>query len=86
LADRSQVKVLFLASEVAPFAKTGGLADVAGSLPAALRSLGVDVQLVLPLYRGIHDGGFKLRLALEDLEVPFGQETLFIRVLEAGGN
>ncbi|MFM7033612.1 MAG: glycogen synthase GlgA [Planctomycetia bacterium] len=45
------MRVLFVASEAAPFAKTGGLADVAGALPAALARLGCDVTLVIPAYR-----------------------------------
>jgi len=47
------LKVLFVASEVAPFRKTGGLADVAGALPKALRRRGIDVRVVMPLYSGI---------------------------------
>ncbi len=47
------LKVLLVASEVAPFAKTGGLADVAGSLPKALRLQGNDVRVVLPRYRNV---------------------------------
>jgi starch synthase len=47
------MKVLFVSSEVAPFVKSGGLADVAGSLPKALRRRGMDVRVVLPLYAGI---------------------------------
>ncbi len=47
------MKILFAASEVAPFAMTGGLADVAGSLPLALSALGHDVRIVLPRYRQI---------------------------------
>ena len=47
------LKVLFVASEVAPFRKTGGLADVAGALPKALRKRGIDVRLVMPLYQGM---------------------------------
>ncbi|OGS83502.1 MAG: starch synthase [Gallionellales bacterium GWA2_59_43] len=46
----SKLKVLFATSEVAPLIKTGGLADVSGALPAALRKLGVDVRVLLPGY------------------------------------
>jgi starch synthase len=47
------IKVLYASSEAAPFAKTGGLADVASSLPKALSKLGADVRLVLPKYKCI---------------------------------
>ena len=47
------VKVLFVASEAVPFVKTGGLADVAGSLPKELRAQGVDVRVVIPKYQSI---------------------------------
>jgi starch synthase len=48
-----RLKVLFIASEVAPFRKTGGLADVAGALPKALRQRGIDIRVVMPLYAGV---------------------------------
>ena len=65
------MKVLFLASEMAPYVKTGGLADVLASLPAAIQDLGHDVRVVLPRYRTID-------VPLEyvaDYGVPLGFET-----------
>ena len=53
------MKVLFCVAEATPFAKTGGLADVAGALPAALRRKGVDVRVMMPLYRGISRDGLE---------------------------
>jgi starch synthase len=66
------VKVLFASSEIAPFAKTGGLADVCEALPKALVSLGAAPTLVLPLYRTVKEGGWGLELVLEDLPVRVG--------------
>ncbi len=47
------LKVLMVASEIAPLAKTGGLGDVAGSLPPALGGKGLEVRLVMPFYRQV---------------------------------
>ena len=49
------MKLLYAASEAAPFCKTGGLADVAGALPKALAALGLDVTVVVPLYDAVPD-------------------------------
>ena len=54
------MKILYAASEATPFAKSGGLADVAGSLPKALVKDGVDARVIMPLY-----GDLKLRDKLE---------------------
>ncbi len=45
------MRILFVTAEAVPFAKTGGLADVAGAVPKSLRALGEDVALILPYYR-----------------------------------
>jgi starch synthase len=54
-----KMRVLFCSSEVDPYAKTGGLADVAGSLPLALKGLGVDVRIIMPKYRCVKVEGNK---------------------------
>ena len=47
------MRICFVASEVAPLAKTGGLADVAGVLPRHLHDLGHDIRVIMPLYSSI---------------------------------
>src|SRR5580765_3806595 len=51
------LKILLLSAEVAPFAKTGGLADVAGALPKALAAAGHDVRVAMPAYASIERMG-----------------------------
>ncbi|MEW6332043.1 MAG: glycogen synthase GlgA [Pseudomonadota bacterium] len=67
-------KILFVASEAHPLVKTGGLGDVAGSLPVALQSRGADVRLLLPAYRDAVTRAGKLKtvasLAIAGLEAP----------------
>src|SRR5512136_208941 len=58
------LKILTISAEVAPFAKTGGLGDVAGSLPKALRELGHDVRVVMPAFRSVEDAYHAGRLQL----------------------
>ncbi len=70
------LRVLFLSPEVAPFAKTGGLADVAGSLPKALKGMGCDIRVVMPYYRMAKKGDFNVSLLLEDVEMPLFGEVL----------
>ncbi|RNC70657.1 MAG: glycogen synthase GlgA [Desulfuromonadales bacterium] len=66
------MKILLVASEVTPFAKTGGLADVAASLPKALRRMGHDARIIMPFYKGTAEGGFPVRKARKSVEVPLG--------------
>lgn len=79
----SQLKILFASSEVHPFAKTGGLADVSGSLPPALASLGHQVAVVTPLYRSTREGKHELKLHDKILRVPYKGQPLETKVFLA---
>ncbi|MEK7851845.1 MAG: glycogen/starch synthase, partial [Deltaproteobacteria bacterium] len=64
------MRVLMASPEAVPFAKTGGLADVAGALPKALKGMGIDVGLVLPKYRSVDEKKLKLRDTGITIKVP----------------
>jgi starch synthase len=64
------MKILLAATEVVPFAKVGGLADVTGALPKALKRMGHDVRVVMPRYRRIHEQKLGLQPIVLDLPVP----------------
>lgn len=63
------MKVAFVSSEVYPFIKTGGLADVAYALPKALAKLGHDVAVILPFYKQIPEGLVKDAYWVSNVEV-----------------
>ena len=65
----AELKVLFATSEVAPLIKTGGLADVSGALPAALRAIGMDVRVLVPGYNQVigHLGDYQVVATFADL-------------------
>lgn len=67
------MRVAFITSEVVPFSKTGGLADVAGALPAALARLGVEVTIISPLYPSVRKHTLEQMPNL--LTVPLGART-----------
>jgi starch synthase len=74
------MSVLFVASEIYPLVKTGGLADVAGALPAALQRLGVDVRLMMPAYPEAVEQVVDRRIG-RDMGDPFGVGD--VRLIEA---
>jgi starch synthase len=79
------VKILFVASELAPYAKTGGLADVAGALPKVLRAQGHDVRAVLPLYDALKQPVERLETCGEPFDLRLGAHRyrVALRVSEA---
>ncbi len=67
---------------MAPFSKTGGLADVAGALPVALAERGHTVRVMTPLYASVSHGGLKVDGAPLALTFPFGTQTAHFRSIE----
>lgn len=65
------LRIVFLSSEVKPFAKTGGLADVLHALPLALARRGHDVRIIMPRYRCVDPERFRLRPFLPEILVSF---------------
>lgn len=71
------LKILFVASEAAPFVKVGGLGEVMHSLPKALRKLGHDARVLVPKYATIDNEKYPLKIELEDVEVESGDKDPF---------
>ncbi|MBO0798883.1 MAG: glycogen/starch synthase, partial [Blastocatellia bacterium] len=80
------MRVIFASSEVVPYAKTGGLADVAGALPRALARSGCDISVVTPRYTGLgmrHDDTVdhgRGEVFINDLSIPFAGGTKYASV------
>lgn len=80
-----RLKVLLASSEVVPFAKTGGLADVAGSLPLALEELGVDIRVIMPKYASVKTKGDEGRIG-RDIKVYFVKNDGYFKRPELYGD
>ena len=80
-----RLRVLVVASEASPFAKTGGLGDVAGALPQALHALGHDVRVLIPRYRDVKEHVTGTRTVIERVPVPSGDGFVEGQLLETAG-
>ncbi|MBN1447786.1 MAG: glycogen synthase GlgA [Bacteroidetes bacterium] len=72
------LSILFVSSEVVPFAKTGGLADVSAALPQVIRELGHDIRIIMPKFAAVSDRKFKIHdiKRLTDMPIQIGDRTL----------
>jgi len=66
------MKILIASSEVVPFAKTGGLADVAGALPRELEQLGHEVSVFMPAFGSVYEAGIDIQPLNIQLDIPLG--------------
>jgi starch synthase len=82
VAQTQHLKVLVATAEFAPFAKLGGVSDVAASLSKELRRLGHDVRVVLPRYRQVDIGRYGLVPVASNLQVPLGTDTMPATIFE----
>ena len=71
-----RLRILFIASEVEPFATTGGLADVAAALPRALANLGHDVRVLMPKYRRVDVHAGELLPVVPAFRIPLGDREV----------
>jgi starch synthase len=79
------MQIVFAASEAAPFAKTGGLADVVGALPREIAKLGHQVSVFLPLYASVRPHLEKdLNYAVRSLTIPFPHGNRFVGIVDGG--
>ena len=79
------MQIVFAASEASPFAKTGGLADVVGSLPREIAKLGHQVSVFLPFYASVRPLLEKdFRYAIRSITIPFPHENRFAGIVEGG--
>lgn len=75
------MKVLFVSPEITPIVRTGGLGDVVGSLPIALRAKGVEVRVICPLHRQCKTNGFKRMPG--NYEIKIGKKSLSAKIWES---
>lgn len=77
------MKILFASSEVAPFAKTGGLGDVSAALPRQLHALGHDVRVVVPMYARVQGRGRTFAEVVPEIVFPLGDHVVRVSILSA---
>ncbi len=82
-AGVGKLKILMASSEVVPFAKTGGLADVCGSLPVELAKLGHQISVIMPAFRSVKEAGIPLADTGVSIDIPIGSKIVSGRILRS---
>lgn len=72
-----------VASEATPIVKVGGLGDVLGSLPAALKNLGCEIRIIIPLSRGVDRKKYRLEKIYSGLKIKFAGKIFSVNLWEA---
>ncbi len=82
MATPKKLKILFVTSELFPFVKTGGLADVSAALPQMLTELGHEVRIIVPKYGAIDSRKYKIHdvVRLKDLTLKIGEKDVVFSV------
>jgi starch synthase len=81
--DAEYVNILYVTSEVARYAKTGGLADVSAALPAYLGRAGHDVRVFMPYYSRVDERGATFEAVLRDIEIRLGNHHHEVAIVRA---
>ena len=76
--------IVFAASECAPWAKTGGLADVVRALPRTLAKFGHKISVFIPYYRQVAKAAPEPPVVLASVTIPFPSYNRFVRILDGG--
>jgi starch synthase len=80
------MKVLIASPELYPFVKTGGLADVTGTLPKVMKNLEIDVRVILPKYKGIDERAFPMRYRNQKIACQVSQTFVEAEIVESEYN
>jgi starch synthase len=84
LEKEDSMHIVFAASECAPWAKTGGLADVVSALPRTLVKFGHKASVFIPYYRQVAKAVLNAPVVLESVTIPFPSYNRFVRILDGG--
>lgn len=76
----TRFRILFCVPEATPYAKTGGLADVTGAVPAVLQQLGCDIRIFMPLYRAARDNTESLTLLAANIPIAVGMHEYSVHL------